>query len=142
MKDGFESAAAWFDGAGLDEAEAKAFTDGIHPWQTGADTGKWIEWMATKVPAESLDTKVPQLMEHWTRTDYQAAGVWLSGAAEGPGKQAAVESYARTVAPYDPAAAEQWARTLPAGPDRDELLEEIVKAARKAEADPAGSPGE
>jgi hypothetical protein len=142
MKDGFDSAAAWFDGAGLDEAEAKAFTDGIHPWQTGADTGKWIEWMAGKLPAESLDTKVPQLMNHWTRTDYQAAGHWLTRAAEGPGKQAAVESYARTVAPYDPAAAEQWARTLPAGPDRDELLEEIVKAARKAEADPAGSPGE
>jgi hypothetical protein len=130
MKEGFESAAAWFDGAGLDETEAKAFTNSLSPWHTGADTGKWIEWMAAKAPAESLDTKVPQLMEQWTKTDYQAAGVWLSGAADGPAKQAAVKSYARTVAPYDPAAAEQWARTLPAGRDRDGLLEEIAKTAR------------
>ncbi len=130
MKDGFEGATSWIDGAGLDAAEIASITTCIEHWQTRDDTGEWIEWMSAKLPAGDWESKAGSMMDQWTRTDYKAAGLWLSQAADGPAKQAAVKSYAKTVAPYDPAAAVQWANTLPAGKDRDELLEAIGKAGK------------
>lgn len=129
MKDGFDGATGWIDGAGLDAAELKAVAGSIEHWRTGADTGKWIEWMAGKLPAGERESKAGEMMDHWTRSDYKAAGLWLGQAQDGPAKQAAVKSYARTVAPYDKAAAAQWAATLPPGKEREELLEAIGKAA-------------
>ena len=106
-------------------------TQCIEHWRTRDDTGKWIEWMAEKLPAGDWESKAGGLMDQWTRNDYKAAGAWLNGAAEGPAKQAAVKSYAQAVAPYDPEVAGQWARTLPAGPEREQLLEAIAEAAEK-----------
>ncbi len=136
MKDGFESATEWIDGAGLDTAEMLVVAGSIEPWRTGADTGNWIEWMSSKLPAGEWESKAGRMMDHWTRSDYKAAGLWLSQAEDGPAKQAAVKSYARTVAPYDADAAARWAATLPPGSEREELLEAIGKAAAKPEEDP------
>jgi hypothetical protein len=133
IKDGFASAAAWIDGAGLKEEESVAIAQGIEYWRTKDDTGKWIEWMAGELPAGDWETRANSLMNQWTRSDYKAAGLWLNGAAEGPAKQSAVKSYAQAVAPYDPEAAAQWARTLPAGQEREDLLEAIAAAANKSE---------
>lgn len=131
MKDGFEDATSWIDGAGLDETEFTTMTQCLEHWRTRSDTGKWIEWMAKKLPAGDWESKAGTMMDQWTRNDYKAAGAWLNGAAEGPAKQAAVKSYAQAVAPYDPEVAGQWARTLPAGPEREQLLEAIAEAAEK-----------
>lgn len=128
MKDGFEGATAWIDGAGLDVNGLATITNGIAYWRTGDDTGKWIEWMAGNPLNGAWESKAGELMDQWTRSDYKAAGLWLSQAADGPAKQVAVASYAKTVAPYDPAAAVQWANTLPAGKGRDELLKAIGPA--------------
>jgi hypothetical protein len=136
IKDGFEGATTWIDGAGLDPAEITTMTQCIEHWRTRDDTGKWIDWMAGKVPADQLSTKIGELVGQWTREDYEAAGLWLDGSADGPAKQAAVESYARTVAPYDPAAAEQWARTLPPGGPREELLRGIAEAKEPRDGEP------
>lgn len=133
MNDGFEGATSWIDGAGLDEKEITTMTQCIEHWRTRDDTGKWIEWMAGKLPAGDWESKAGGLMDQWTRNDYKAAGLWLDGAAEGPAKQAAVKSYAQAVAPYDPEVAGQWARTLPAGREREELLKAIAEAAKGEE---------
>jgi hypothetical protein len=132
MKDGFENASAWIDGAGLDAADAATMAKGIEHWRTGADTGKWIEWIGSKLSGEALHAKAGTLMDQWTRNDYKAAGLWLDGTAEGPAKQVAVKSYAKAVAPYDPEVASQWARTLPAGQEREALLREIEANAKNA----------
>lgn len=129
MKDGFDGATGWIDGAGLDAAELKVMAGDIEPWRTGKDTGRWIEWMSAKLPAGEWEAKAGGMMEQWTRSDYKAAGLWLNQAEDGPARQAAVKSYARTVAPYDADAAAQWAATLPPGKEREELLEAIGKAA-------------
>ncbi len=123
--EGFEASQAWLASAKLSESETASFAEGLSPWRAGGDNGRWIDWMADKLPAERLDSKVDQTMSQWARDDYQAAGEWINGASEGPAKQAAVKSYAKTVAPYEPAAAAQWALTLPAGKDRDALLRTI-----------------
>jgi hypothetical protein len=131
MKDGFTGATVWIDGAALDAEETATMADRIEQWRTKGDTGMWIEWMAAKLPAGSWESKAGTLMDQWTRNDYKAAGLWLNGAADGPAKQAAVKSYAQAVAPYDPEVAGQWARTLPAGREREQLLEAIAEAAEK-----------
>ena len=130
MKDGFEGATAWINGAGLDVNGLATIANGIAYWRTGDDTGKWIEWIAGNPLNGAWESKAGELMDQWTRNDYKAAGLWLSQAADGPAKQVAVASYAKTVAPYDPAAAVQWANTLPAGKDRDDLLEAIGQAGK------------
>jgi len=66
-------------------------------------------------------------MERWTEKDYQAAGTWLTQAADGPAKQAAVASYAKTVAPYEPETAAQWAITLPPGRTRIIALQTVYE---------------
>jgi hypothetical protein len=127
--EGFEESGKWLDDAELTTAEAAAIARGISSWRAGADTGKWLEWMAEKnLPAEVLNEKVSDLVGQWTRTDFKAAGEWINGSAEGPMKTAAVKTYAMTVAPYEPESARQWADSLPAGRERDEVLEAISRA--------------
>jgi hypothetical protein len=125
--EGFESSQAWLSSAKLSEKETLAVAQGISSWQAGADTGKWIEWMNGKVPEDTLKEKTEDLVEKWTRNDYKAAGEWIGTLAEGTAKNAAIKTYAKTVAPYEPEAALQWANSLPAGKERDELLERIGK---------------
>jgi hypothetical protein len=129
----FEEGQRWLGGAKLSETEMTEFARNILPWQTKDDTGKWIEWMADKLPPKQLAEKRDQMVTQWTRQDFKAAGEWINGTPEGPAKVAAVKSFAKTVAPFEPETAVQWANTLPAGPERDRLLEEI----RTAKASPA-----
>lgn len=121
----FQAGEAWLATAKLDEQEAAAVASGISSYQPGADTGRWVEWMSDKVPSEVLDRKVNELVGQWTRRDFNATATWINGTPEGPAKTAAVKSFARTVAPHEPASAAQWAETLPAGKDRDSLFKTI-----------------
>lgn len=131
-REGFDSAEAWLSTAGLDEAETTGIAESLSHWQTGGDTGKWIEWMDGKVPAETMEQKTGELVRQWTRKDFKAAGEWINGLADGTVKTTAVKSFATTVAPYEPESAEQWAKTLPPGKERDELLESIRRQKKPA----------
>lgn len=132
--EGFDSSEAWLSSAGLSETETTAIAEGLSPWQAGDDIGKWIGWMEGKLPDDALDRKVGDFVSQWTGRDYRAAGEWISSMEQGPARQSAVKSYAKTLAPYEPEAAEQWAATLPAGKDRDEVLA-AIRANRKKEGD-------
>jgi hypothetical protein len=125
--EGFESSQAWLSSAKLSDKETLAVAQGISTWQAGADSGKWIEWMNGKVPEDTLKEKTNELVEQWTRSDYKAAGEWIGTLPAGTAKNAAIKSFATTVAPYEPEAAAQWANSLPAGKERDELLKRIGK---------------
>lgn len=128
----FEESQKWLGSAKLSETEMTEFARNISPWQTKDDTGKWIEWMEDKLPPEQLGEKRDQMVSQWTRQDFKAAGDWINGSPEGPAKVAAVKSFARTVAPFEPETAVQWANTLPAGPEREALLNEIRSTKRSA----------
>lgn len=124
----FEDGQAWLATANLSETEMEKFAGNISPWQTSADTGKWIDWMADKLPADQLAPKRDEMVSQWTRQDFKAAGDWINNSPEGPAKIAAVKSFAKTVAPFEPETAVQWANTLPAGEEREELLRQIKDA--------------
>lgn len=129
----FEDGQAWLATANLSETEMEKFAESISTWQSSADTGKWIDWMADKLPPGQLGPKRDEMVSQWTRQDFKAAGDWINNSPEGPAKIAAVKSFAKTVAPFEPETAVQWANTLPAGPERNRLLEEI----RTTKASPA-----
>ncbi|MEK7950902.1 hypothetical protein [Luteolibacter soli] len=123
--EGFESSQAWLSSAKLSKEETQSIAQGISSWQAGADTGKWIEWMDGKVPDDTLTQKTDEMVRQWTRNDYKSAGEWIGTLKDGAAKDSAIKSFAKTVAPYEPEAALQWANSLPEGKERDQLLEQI-----------------
>jgi hypothetical protein len=122
-KDDFESAISWIASAHLSPKEFNDFAWSLPNVVKSAETGRWIEWMGQTLPDKAID----DMMSRWTENDYQAAGSWLTQAADSPAKQTAAASYAETVAPYEPETAEQWAMTLPVGKKRDATLKSIYR---------------
>ncbi|MDB6078118.1 MAG: hypothetical protein JWO82_1865 [Akkermansiaceae bacterium] len=122
---GFDGSAQWLESAHLNEEEARVFVERIDPNQTKDDSGKWIDWMSSRFPAEDYTEKTRQIMDRWSMQDYQAAAAWLGGKEDGPAKSAAVGAFAKNVAYFEPATAAQWALTLPAGEGRAELLKSV-----------------
>lgn len=129
--DGFDDASAWLATARLDDVERESFLNGLGQHAMGEDTGKWLDWMGDKLPPDKQASKIGQIVSQWTTRDHQAAGEWIRQTADGPVKEAAVASYAETVAPYEPATAAQWALTLPAGERRRALIREINREWKK-----------
>jgi hypothetical protein len=125
FNEGFGQASAWLKTAGLEATETEAITAAIGYRNTKGETGKWLDWMAANLTEASRDERIASVMGEWTRGDFRAAAGWLGGAKDGPAKEAAVQSYAKTVAPYDPAAAAQWAETLPNQSKHAPLMREI-----------------
>ncbi len=135
----FESVQAWISQSKLSPVESAQFAGGLSYFNTKQDTGRWIDWMAQTLPQDAVANNVDNLIGQWTQEDYQAAGKWLTAAAEGPAKQAAVSTYAGTVAEYEPQTAVQWALTLPAGEARQATFEAIYQNWPKAEAEAAAA---
>lgn len=125
-KDGFESATSWIAASHLSPKELDDLAWGLPNEVKPAETGRWIEWIGQTLPGKA-DITIDTMMERWTEKDYQAAGTWLTQAADGPAKQAAVASYAKTVAPYEPETAAQWAITLPPGRTRIIALQTVYE---------------
>ena len=100
-------------------------------WKSGVlpeETGEWIDWLGRNFQVEKAGDRVHELIEKWTRTNYQAAGKWLVSAPESPARNTAIRAYAETVAICEPQTAAQWATTLPPGKDRDDTLKHIYHA--------------
>ena len=124
---GFAAGSEWITKANLTPTELESFTGGLQGAIKGGESGEWIEWLGEKLPPKKAAESIISLVRDWTRSDYQAAGKWLSTATEGPTKNAAIRSYAETVSQYEPATAAQWAMTLPPGKDRDLTLKRIYQ---------------
>lgn len=124
---GFEAGTRWVDDSKLTPAELEGFVRGLNGRLKSEEQGQWIEWIGEKLPAKESARNIKSLVSEWTRTDYQAAGKWLSATADGLTKHTAIRSYAETIASYEPATAAQWAMTLPPGKQRDETLGNIYE---------------
>jgi hypothetical protein len=122
---GYDTTQSWLATINPTPEEAAILAHGLQAETTRTDSGKWIEWMGDHVPPDQLKDRAQRLMNDWTWLDYQAAGDWLATTPESAVKRLAVASYAKTVAPYEPAIAAQWAETLPANSDRADLMRSI-----------------
>ncbi|MBK1882262.1 hypothetical protein JIN85_07540 [Luteolibacter pohnpeiensis] len=132
----FESSTAWLDEANFSQEENALIAGGMQYANTLQSSGEWIAWMSDHMPSEQLAGSVNNLVSEWTRNDYQSAGKWLQQAPDDAAKAPAVQAYARSVAPYEPEIAEQWALTLPASETRDQTLQMI--RSQWPESDPDG----
>jgi len=125
--EGFETVKSWIADAKLSPQEAGQFAAGLSYFNTKEDTGRWIAWMAQNLPEGDARECADNLIGQWTQQDYLAAGQWLAAAPEGPTKNAAVATYAETVAEYEPQVAVQWALRLPEGAERKATLAAIYQ---------------
>lgn len=123
----FDSVSGWISSAKLSPEETARFVAGLSYFNTKEDTGRWIDWMAANLPADEVPENVDNLIGQWTQQDYLAAGRWLAASENGPAKNAAVSTYAQTVAEYEPQTAVQWAMTMPPGRERQDTLEAIYQ---------------
>ncbi|RYD20067.1 MAG: hypothetical protein EOP88_16540 [Verrucomicrobiaceae bacterium] len=130
----FDSVTKWVGSAKLNPEETVRFAGGLSYFNTKEDTGRWIDWMAKNLPTDEIPENVDNLIGQWTQQDYLAAGKWLAASTDGPAKNAAVSTYAETVAEYEPQTAVQWAMTLPEGKDRRNTLEAIYHNWPKSDA--------
>ena len=125
-KEGFEAGSKWLENAALTPEQLAKFCKFAYIMK-GEETGKWIEWIGTKLPIEKSKDNIRRMVQNWTENDYQAAGKWLAATPDGPSKNISIRCYAETVAKYEPETAAQWAMTLPPGQDRDETLKSIYQ---------------
>jgi hypothetical protein len=125
VSEGYAAATDWIERANLSPVELEAFAKGVHHQVKGEETGRWLEWLGTNLPAEKRDEPISSMVRAWAREDFKATGDWLNQTPEGPVRHAAVRSYAETLAEYEPEAAGQWAETLPPGKPRTETLKRI-----------------
>ena len=126
-KEDIDSVQRWIEKSQLTDEEKSHFATGLSYSTTKENTGRWVEWLSTNVPAERLAEPVKDIVGDWTQQDYQAAGQWLATAPENSAKHPAILAYAAAVAEYEPQVAGQWAMTLPAGPVRTETLKVIYQ---------------
>ncbi len=129
-----DSAVNWISGQNFSAEECDELVRHLSYETTGADTGKWVEWMSRTLPPESLGERVGSLISSWAKEDNQAVAKWLNGQPDGPMKTAAVNNYARTVVEIAPQVAAQWAMTMPAGQEREETLKRIYHCWQKKDA--------
>ena len=127
-RESYAAATQWIESTDLTADELASAADSLTYTVKRDETGRWVEWLGNKLPAEKFANPVRNMIRNWTQADYQAAGLWLASATAGPVKEAAVCSYAETVARYDPETAVQWALTLPAGKDREDTMKHIYHA--------------
>lgn len=139
-REGISQATQWVDKANLTEDELVAFSKGLGHDVKKSETGQWVEWLGSKLPADKGDRQIRWMIGNWTQNDYLAAGTWLASTPEGPAKVSSTRAYAEAVAKYEPETAEQWAMTLPAGDSRQETLKNIYSNwPKKDEADKAAA---
>jgi len=122
---GCEATRKWLDDADPSPAECEVLATTLGSNKPPADSGNWLEWMGRKLPPANRDLTISPRRTRGTTGDYRAAGSWLAATPDSAVKRAAVADYAKTVAHYDPATAAQWAETLPAGGNREALLQRI-----------------
>jgi hypothetical protein len=125
MKEGFESASKWAEGAGLTPAELSSFGSDIGTSVPPGEAKRWTEWFGSQLPGPACARPVRQIMMYWAEKDYVEAGNWLAAAPAGDMKNSATAMYAEAIAGKAPEAAAQWAETLPTGKLRTQTLARV-----------------
>ena len=136
-KPGFDFTTRWIDTATLSLQEIEVQTQDLQDHIITDETAKWIDWLGSKLPPDTARDRVWPLVTNWVERDYQAAGKWLTKAADGPIKHTAARAFAEAIFPHDRQTAIQWALSVPAGDDRDKTLKQLHSAWPKE--DPGGA---
>jgi hypothetical protein len=124
-QEGFSTASQWAESANLSREELNGFIMGLGTQADTKETGQWVEWIGRIAPDGKTNNSIRNMLNNWTRNDYQAAGEWLGTLPAGPTRNISVHGYIDVVFKYDPETAAQWAMTLPVGEAREATLRTI-----------------
>ncbi|MFT6861454.1 MAG: hypothetical protein ACJAVK_000006 [Akkermansiaceae bacterium] len=94
--------------AGDQDAKASTLTGSGKTRRNGSPGSQRKKSMTKSAPTPTVKSS-----KAGPRDNFAAAGEWVQSQEAGPTKNAAVETYASTLAPHEPAAAVDWAETLP-----------------------------
>ena len=126
MKHSVAQPEAWMKELSSDEAVTVA--EGLsRNLNASARPDAWLDWMGKSLPPEKVADTAKPMLTKWINEDYQAAGEWINRQPAGDLRNAAAADYARMMAKRFPDTARDWAATLPEGPERQRLLEDLNK---------------
>ncbi len=117
---------AWMKELSSDEAVTVA--EGLsRNLNASARPDAWLDWMEKSLPPEKVADTAKPMLTKWINDDYQAAGEWINRQPPGDMRNAATTNYARMMAKRFPETAKDWAATLPEGPEKRRLLDDLQK---------------
>ncbi len=112
----------------LSESESVNLAEGISQSNKALDRpATWLEWMGNSLPPEKVVDTAKPLLTKWINDDYQAAGEWINRQPPGDFRNDATANYSRMMSKRFPDSARNWANTLPEGPEKNRLLEDLAK---------------
>ncbi|MDB6133963.1 MAG: hypothetical protein JWM59_2206 [Verrucomicrobiales bacterium] len=138
----FEQAKAWLESAAINAEEKAKVIEGIAGSLYSKDPAPWLEWMTANLPADKMSEKLQQIIPSWTNQDFNAVGAWLNGQPVSKAREQAVLSFAETLLPHEPEAAQRWLESLPESPKRQELMDKISGAQNPPPAEGQPADGE
>ncbi len=110
----------------LSHSEAISVAEGISQSEKALDhPDSWLDWMGKSLPPEKVADTAKPLLTKWINEDYEAAGEWINRQPAGDFRNEAAANYARMMAKRFPDTAKDWANSLPEGPDKRRLLEDL-----------------
>lgn len=112
----------------LSSDEAVTVAEGLsRNLNASARPDAWLDWMEKSLPPEKVADTAKPMLTKWINDDYQAAGEWINRQPPGDMRNAAAANYARMMAKRFPDTAKDWAATLPEGPEKRRLLDDLQK---------------
>ena len=140
IKNDFETAKEWLNGPDLDSDDRKFIIQNLQYYAARENPSGWLSWLGEQEEiSEPTEIATRQIISGWTRENFVATGEWIQSQDAGPAKNTAVTIYAETLAPHEPAAAADWAVTLPESPERTQLLQTIHTSLKKADSKAAAA---
>lgn len=124
----FAQATTWLEKVQPTEEEAAQIVSNMKFYQTEGDIVKWLDWIGEKMPEKAQQVAAQRYIGQWAQQDHRAVGAWLNEQKSGAMKSAAVASFAKTLAPHEPASAAEWAETLPEGKMRESALKDVYRS--------------
>jgi len=123
ISEDFEAASAWLDDPNFEAADREDIIQNLNFYNVRQNPQQWLNWMGAKENQTSATQQATrQIISGWTSENYVATGEWIQSQEASPTKNTAIQAYAETLAPQEPAAAAGWAVTLPESAERTSLL--------------------
>jgi hypothetical protein len=138
----FDEAKAWLDSDALQPEEKALVLNGVAGSLYAKDPMPWLDWMSGNLPEEQFTGKLKVLIPQWTNQDFNAVGAWINGQPSGKPKEEAILSFAETLIPHEPEAAERWLESLPESPRKQELINKLAPPPADAAAADPNVPGQ
>lgn len=107
------------------ELESRELAKALLKQQQSDSPKEWLGWLAEKMGY--TEPYLSKYLDNWAMNDFKAYGNWLNSEPEGELRELGIERYVNALAPHEPQAAEDWAKSLKNAEKRNELLDRLAR---------------